>query len=542
MPGQTIYYVPPRLVGSIRNWSGMEEADGESWLLKHAADLKFNAIWFSPMTVATGVTKDMHGKTLTGSYYAIKDHFALDADSSCGDAEKDKQHLKHFAKQAEKKGIRLYADLVFNHVAADHPLVAEEDKEIAEIRKKSHGHLNLIRGHKNKLIGVSWHESGQEKQFHFKFRRNDDLKLQFGGPPEDPWTDAAQVNYSSPEARRFFVEGDAAHKGYWKQVIDWHLDNGFTGFRCDAAYLIPPESWEELINYAHQRHPEATFMAETLCQNVPKVERMANATIVENGKERPAFDLGMLGFYWWDMKADWLPEGENKRVQQMSKFGGAGSPDTHDTETTVAGGMRKSFNHAARSNHIVADVSVREYAVAVLASNSSYVQMGYEFCNEKQNSVFRGQVSEQDWKSLVQKARGKTLDISDKMRAINELKEGLHVENCRVNITEHCPIQDDKLIKIRCEYIDVDTNRKTAEVVLIVNQRPENGAVKLTDGGLLRHLEKSGLERLQPGQAASKGEPVISDVVIFHTPIVKAPAKAPAVAPNRKPPPPAMAA
>jgi starch synthase (maltosyl-transferring) len=529
-------------VGSVRNWSGLDDPNGQSWLLEHAADLKFNAIWFSPMTQATGVEKKIHGKVLTGSYYATRNHFALDADSSCGDAEKDKDHLKNFAKLAKARGITLYADLVFNHVAADHPLVAEEDKEIAEIRKKSGGNFNLIRGHKNKLIGVSWNENGQEHNFHFKFRRNDDLKLQFGGPPEDPWTDAAQVNYSSPEGRRFFVEGDANHKGYWKQVIDWHLDNGFTGFRCDAAYLIPPESWEELISYTKARQPGAVFMAETLCQDMPKVERMANATIIENGKERPAFDLGMLGFYWWDLKDGWLPQQEHPRVQKMSKFGGAGSPDTHDTETTVAGGIRKAFNHAARASQIEAEVSVREYAAAALASNSSYMQMGYEFCNEKQNSVFRGQVSEKDWNDLVKNNKGKTPDISDKIRAINELKENLHVENCRVEFKEHSAIQDGKLIKIRVEYIDVDTNQKTAELVLIVNQKPENGAVKLTDGGLLHHLEKSGFEKLQPGVDAASGAPFINDVLIFHTPIAKTPAKTPAVAPNRKPPPPALAA
>ena len=536
LPGQRIYYVPPRLVGHIQDWSGLESRNQDSWLLNHAADLKFNGIWFSPMTEATGVEKTMHGKLLTGSYYAIKDHFALDADSSCGDAEKDREHLKHFAKLAKEKGITLYADLVFNHIAADHPLVAEEDKAIAEIRKKAHGSLTLLRGHKNKLIGVSWQENGQEQKFHFKFRRNDDLKLQFGGPPEDPWTDAAQVNYSSPEGRRFFVEGDDTHKGYFKQVIDWHIDNGFTGFRCDAAYLIPPESWEELIAYTKAKQPGAVFMAETLCQDLPKVERMAEAVIAdEQGKPRPAFDLGMLGFYWWNLKDDWLPTGENPRIQKMSKYGGAGSPDTHDTEMTVAGGMRKAFNHAARASQIIAEVSVREYAVAVLGANSSYVQMGYEFCNEKQNSVFRGQVTQQDWNDLVKNAKGKVSDISDQMRAINALKENLHVENCRVNIREHHPVQDGKLIKIRCEYIDVDTNKKTAEVVMLVNQKPEHGDVKLTDTGLIQNLEKSGLERMQPGAAVAAGAPVIHDVMIFHTPLAKAPAT-PAAANDRKPP------
>lgn len=541
LPSQIIYYVPPRLAGPVQDWSGLNAKDHESWLLNHIVDLKFNAIWFSPMTVATDVQKLMHGKVQTGSYYAIKDHFRLDQDSSCGDDAEDRKHLQYFAALAKQKGVKIYADLVFNHVAADHPLVAQEDREISDIKAKAQGPLQLLRGDKGELIGLSWHENGQEHKSYFKFRRNEDLKLQFGGPPEDPWTDAAQVNYSSPEGMRFFVEGDATHKAFFKQVIDWHLENGFTGFRCDAAYLIPPEAWEELVSYTKTKEPSAIFMAETLCQDLPKVERMADAKIIdENNKERPAFDLGMLGFYWWNLKDDWLPKGENARVQNMSKFGGAGSPDTHDTETTVAGGMRKAFNKAARSSDIIAEVSVREYAVAVLAANSSYVQMGYEFCNEKQNSVFRGQVSPQDWNDLVKKAKGKVLDISAQMRAINELKENLHVENCRVNFKEHSQIGDGKIIKISCEYIDVDTNQKTADIVLLVNQKPEKGAVQLRDAGLLQQLQKAGLEAMDPAGTTLGAEPVINDVLIFHTP-VKVPAQKPAN--DRKPPqPPALAA
>jgi starch synthase (maltosyl-transferring) len=524
-------------VGSVRDWSGLEAEGGASWLVDHAADLKFNAIWFSPLSLTTDIQKVFHGKTLAGSYYAARDHFRLDPDFSCGDAEKDREHLRHFSAEAKKKGITIYADLVFNHVAADHPLVDEENREIEAIRARAGNGLQLVRGNKNKLIGLSWQENGEKKEFFFKFRRSDDLKLQFGGPPEDPWTDAAQINYSSPEARRYFVEGDASHKGLFKQLIDWHLDNGFTAFRCDAAYMIPPESWEEIVSYAHSRCKDVVFMAETLCSVPHKVERMKEAMIVDGeGKGRPAFDLGMLGFYWWNMKDDWLPQQENKRVQDMSKYGGAGSPDTHDTDGTIAGGARKAFNRAARPDAVVAEISLRNFALSTLCANSSYTQMGYEFCNEKQNGVFRGQVSRKDWDNLV-KRTGTTLDICEGMRAINELKENLHVENCRVNFTEHRPVQDGKLIRIRCEFIDVDTNQKTAEIALLVNQKPEKGPVQVTDAGLVSNLEKAGLQRLGGARAD-----VISDVLVLHSPI---PAKAPkpGVSQDNTPkPPPAMAA
>src|SRR5690606_1796346 len=125
------------------------------------------------------------------------------------------------------------------------------------------------------------------------------------------------------------------------------------------------------------------FMAETLTTEVEKVDRMEKAKIKDaKGNERPAFDLGMLGIYWWNFRDDWLPKSEVPRVMRMSKFGGAGSPDNHDTDNTIAGSARKAFNNAAHMDGAVADVSVRDYAVAVLSGNSSYMQMGYEFCNE----------------------------------------------------------------------------------------------------------------------------------------------------------------
>ena len=197
----------------------------------------------------------------------------------------------------------------------------------------------------------------------------------------------------------------------------------------------------------------------------------------------------------------------------MSKFGGAGSPDTHDTEGTLAGNLRKAFNTSSLADQTIARISLRNYALSVLACNSSYMQMGYEYCNEKQNGVFRGQVSPDNWTTLREKRAGQAQDISGQIRAINALKESLHVENCRVVFKECSEKQNGYLAKIHCEFIDVDTNKKTAEIVLVMNKKPERGAVALTDAGLLA-LEKSGLEK-QTLQAVSG----IETVMIYHTPI-----------------------
>lgn len=533
MQGQRIYYVPPRMVGTLTEWSGMDAPDGASWLVDHAADLGFNAIWFSPLTVTSDIEKKVHDsdKILGHSYYAARDHFHIDPEFSTGDAEKDRAHLRHFCAAAKAKGVSVYADLVFNHVAVDHPLVTQENAEIAALKAKAGNALSVLKSDSGKVIGLSYKDgandnAGEEKKFYFKFRRTEKLDLLFGGPPEDPWTDVAQINYSSPEARRYFVTGDETHKGLFKQAIDWHIDNGFTNFRCDAAYLIPPESWQELVSYAHSRVPDTVFMAETLSLDHAKVKRMAKATIKDDaGKDRPAFDLGMLGFYWWNFKDDWMPKDEMPRVQSMAKFGGAGSPDTHDTDYTLAGSLAKAFNKSAATDKALADISIRNYALSALCCNSHYTQMGFEYCNTKQNGVFKGQVSPADWQALESKAKGTVLDISDRMRAINKLKDDMDLGNCRATFKEYGFAQNDTLIRIRAEFTDVDTNQKRAEVVLVMNRKPEKGPVTITDPALLA-LQTSGLSRLGLESEAT----IVNDVQIYHTPLApQAPAAKPAV-------------
>lgn len=525
MPGHRIYYVPPRMVGSVADWSGKDSANGASWLVDHVADLGLNALWFSPMGQPTAVEKISHGQMRSGSYYAQRDHFRLGDEFSAGKGnDEDLKHLQHFAQKAQEKGLRLYADLVCNHVAADHPVVIDEGRAIADILKKTNGEVERLRGSKGKLIGLSWREDGEEKNFYLKFRRKDDFTLQLGGPAEDPWSDVAHINYASPEAKRFFIFGDDREEGYFKKVIDWSIKAGFTDFRCDAAYLIPPDCWQALINHAHAQKPDAVFMAETLTTEVEKVERLQKATITDaNGKERPAFDLGMLGIYWWNFRDDWLPKSEVPRVEAMAKFGGAGSPDNHDTENTIAGSARKAFNGAAQADRHIAEVSVRDYAVSVLTGNSSYVQMGYEFCNEKQNHVFAGQVSPQDFKNLEASRSGSDLDIRGRIRAINALHERMDVKNCRAVFRHHGAVGDGSILRLALDYVDADSGAVKSSAVLLMNRRPEAGAVKLPEA-YAKEITDAGLLAADMNKNPSE----ISDVVIFHTPLPPLGATAPA--------------
>ena len=550
MPGLRIYYVPPRLAGTVASWSGLDSPDGSSWLLDRAQDLKFNAIWFSPLQVTSQVEKVHNGETVKGSLYAIRNHFALDREFSAEpemrrrtsysakdlariDAD-NKKHLQHFTRQASEKGIKVFADLVFNHVAADHPLVLEENREIESALQKGTPVLPIYKD--KEIIGISWQDGSlQEMQTkHFKFKRNDDYTLTVGGPADDPWSDVAQVNYNSPEARCFFVDGDKERKGYWKQVIDWHRELGFKAFRCDVAYMIPPDCWKEIVTYARKAEPDAIFLAETLGGDHPTVEKMAQA----KADDRPVFDLGMLSTYWWNFKDKWLPQDEHLRIQRMAQYGGAGFPDNHDTPETLAGHFNKAFAGIKNRDQAVAALCLRNYAVSVLACNSHYMQMGFELCKETQNRVFKGSGTPQEWKNLIQEREGNghVLDISAGIRKINEIKEQLGVSRTRIVFHDNLPLKKDSLIKIHCSYVDVQTGDSKAEIVLLLNAQPEKGAVdadlEKAFGG--KEYKNFKADVITGGALINGRYASIGDIMILHRKPGKAPV-VPKMAPKRNP-------
>jgi len=543
LQGKRIYYVPPRLVGSIADWSGKAAVDGASWLVDQAKSLGFNTIWFSPFFETTQLKAAVPaGHPAENSLYATRNHGVFDPEISATkipglrsaetperlaaiDAE-DSAQLKHFTADAAKNGIRVMADLVFNQLAADHPLVLQEEAELQSILKSLPAgekpalitaETTTLTGRKDTdVIGISYKQDGVQKEFYFKFARDEELnsldwRLVKGN-------ETAQINFASPAARKFFIDGEDGKPGFFKGVIDWYLDHGFKDFRCDIAYRLPAEWWQELITHGRDRQPDAGFMAETLGAPDAAMEKMAKIrTIDANGKERPGFDLGMVSNYWWNFTDSWLPVEEAARLRKMAKHGGAASPDNHDTPETLAGQFVQACKGKEKCEESVAAIAVRNYAVSAFIGNAVYMQMGYEYNKEKQNGVFKGQVTTKDWEDLEERANNPAhpLNIAARIREINDLKEGLNIGNAIATVKEHAEMQDGRLIKLAIEYTDVDTNKKVGDVVLILNKKPENGDVLVTDKDLSA-LERGELKRLNSG-----GENMVNvrDIVIYHTPV-----------------------
>jgi len=560
MAGYRIYYVPPRLVGRIDRWSGRGRPGGESWILARARALGFNAIWLSPFHEPTRIGKDKDGRRETGSIYAIRDHFRIGRPFASGrGAAEDSAHLKHFTARARRQGMTVFADLVFNHVAADHPLVAEEDAQIAALRRwanagadagadagsgrgltvlhraadgtvNEHGDgpaigARLAGGAGPEMLAGRLDHGTGAPVFWFRFQRQPDLCRTVAGPAEDPWTDAAPVNYDSPEGMRFFVTGPAA---YWKRQIDWYLDHGFTGFRCDVAPRVPPRIWSELAAHSRRRAPELPFLGETLGQGT-LIDEMAAARVPDGkGGDRPAFDLGMIAAYAWDFEGRWLIDEEIPRIERMARAGAAAFPDSHDTPETVAGHFLRALPDGPDRQAAVARICRRNYALAALIANSTIMQMGYELGKPGQNHVFEGADGPEAWARLRRaRPRGHPLDLSRDIAAINQLKARLGMERCRVVPREMGSLAGGRLTRLTLDLVDIETGTHRHTLRLALNRRPEDGPVRLdrhtrtaltADGGAA--LVRTDL----PGDSAGGSDrDAVADVVIFHSPLAPAP-------------------
>src|SRR5688500_7856682 len=87
---------------------------------------------------------------------------------------------------------------------------------------------------------------------------------------------AAPVLANPADARRPRVMGDLAEldfgdHGRWEaqaahfaHLARHYLELGAAGFRCSAAYKVPPELWRALIGDVRRTHPDAVFLAAAL--------------------------------------------------------------------------------------------------------------------------------------------------------------------------------------------------------------------------------------------------------------------------------------
>lgn len=154
--------------------------------------------------------------------------------------------LGAFREKANQLGLKVFLDFVPNHLACDHPWI---------------GH------HPEFFVGMDRIPEGDEKDIFFK--SGPERWTAHGKDPYFPaWTDTAQVNYFSQDARKAMAD----------ELV--RLSSRCDGLRCDMAMLplndvfgrtwgrwvSPPEGltefWSEAIRSVKTRFPQTVFIAE----------------------------------------------------------------------------------------------------------------------------------------------------------------------------------------------------------------------------------------------------------------------------------------
>ena len=161
--------------------------------------LGVNVLWLMPIHPIG----EKFRKGEFGSPYSIKDYYAVDPNYGT------LNDFKKLVAGAHQRGMKVIMDLVANHTAWDSVLMAHPDF----------------------------------------YKRNAQGQII---PPVPEWTDVAGLNYTSPALRKYMI----TMMEYWIKEAD------VDGFRCDVAYMVPTDFWEQAREELTRVKPDIVMLAE----------------------------------------------------------------------------------------------------------------------------------------------------------------------------------------------------------------------------------------------------------------------------------------
>jgi starch synthase (maltosyl-transferring) len=361
-----IYNLFPRLLGKIPEWHPH---------LKRILQMQFNWIFVNPLNYSG----------FSGSLYSIKDYFKMSPLFAVDDKDAETWgSLKTFITMCHAVGVKFMVDLVINHTAIDavemHPGWYAE--KFALIEKNSENILRFFEDDEDPVINeYPPHEYYLEKRIANPFAIDpaDSRKITI-------WGDLAEINYNSDKKGEIM--------DYWKHLIDLYLKIGVDGFRCDAAYKLPREIWNEIIQYTKSKEPNAIFFGETL-----------GCTLIELEKISGVFDYIASSSKYWDFTAPWaLEQYEAFRAHAPS----ISFPESHDTP-------RLAFETHGRE-----EIQKFRYLFSAFFSAGVLMPLGYEFGFQKKLDVVDGKP--EDYEDSI-------FDLSSFIKEVNAFKAGFDLLN-----------------------------------------------------------------------------------------------------------------
>jgi starch synthase (maltosyl-transferring) len=322
-----IYNLFPLLGGRFSEWRPH---------LVRASEMGFEWIFLNPVQYP-GVS---------GSLYSIKDYFRLNPLflNGAGGADAATQ-FKDMAREARQLRLRLMVDLVVSHCAFDSPLIGE--------------HPGWFRREHGRVVHPFCIEN-QKKVV---------------------WKDLAQFDHKHTRDKEGLY-------GYLFRVVQFLVDLGIEGFRCDAAYQVPASFWRRLINETRLKYPGTVFLAETL--GCPPAETVQTA--------KAGFDYVFNSSKWWDFSSPWLLEQYNLTRGETKSIS---FPESHDT-------LR-----LAEELHDLSDALKLRYLFSALFSAGVMIPIGFEYGFRKRLHVV--DTRPEDWEQPQ-------MDLTSFIRQVNKAK------------------------------------------------------------------------------------------------------------------------
>ncbi len=383
-----IYNLFPLLTGPLPDWTPH---------LERAADLGFDWIYVNPIQKS--------GRS--GSLYSIADYFSIDKRFlKPGSHRSPEDQVREMTASAAALGLSVSTDLVINHCAVDSALVRE--------------HPEWFKRKGNKVANPFCVEEDGSRTV---------------------WRDLAQFDHAHTRDAEGLLD-------YCCKVVEYLVDLGFKGLRCDAAYQLPTHIWRRLIECTKAAHPDVVFLAETLGCTPKQTRDTASA----------GFDYVFNSSKWWDFSSPWLLEQYEltRDIAPSISF-----PESHDTERL----------YAESGNNV--EALKQRYLFAALFSSGVMMPIGYEYGFSRRLHV--AETRPEHWEQGP-------VDLSDFIRHVNKIK------------AEYPVFQEESLLQ-RLDHPNpallllwkASTNG-SGQALLIINKDPWNGQHFHCDD-LYRHIQ-----------------------------------------------------
>ena len=344
--GPRIYNLFPLLGGSVDRWHEH---------LRRIAAMGFDWIYVNPF----------HQPGESGSLYAIRDFDRLHPIIQGRSKRLPDELLTRFTRAADDLGLRVMMDLVINHTASDALLV---DQHPDWYVRDANGNLYAPRA----------------------------------VDPNNPanvtvWEDLAELDYGNGANR-------SAQLAFWEAYVGRMIDLGFAGFRCDAAYQVPADFWNPIIDGARSLRADCLMCAETLGCTPEQVAGLKDA----------GFDYLFNSSKWWDFREPWL-------LDQYESFRSIAPsiafPETHDTDRLINESGTGDLGQIEKLYRL-------RYLFAAVFSSGVMSTIGYEYGFAKRLHVVASRPK--DWEREFREAR---FDLTGFIADTNAMKAGLPVLN-----------------------------------------------------------------------------------------------------------------